>query len=208
MDCLKSLNGRACLKVLGFREAPLGGLRGLVSAAHESCCSFVTIAEVLHGELPMDRVCLLVTLDGARKSLIPSVQWLLDHGVPCLVHVCSSHVGHGENMTAEEIAMLAKSPLVSFGNLTHSQRDLTALSDEEAAREITQCQQALNEWTGMIPVTLVYPKGQHDERVRRIAAGLGIKAAFTEQRADVGVPLKLKDGSQMQVARWMDPLNP
>ncbi|MES2597072.1 MAG: polysaccharide deacetylase family protein [Verrucomicrobiota bacterium] len=206
MNCLKSLSGRACLRALGFREASLPGLQELVRAAHDKDSSFVTIAEVLHGELPPDRVCLLVTFDGAQKSFVSSIQWLVDHGVPCLIHVSSSQIGQGESMRAEDITTLAKNPIVSFGNFTHSQRALTDLSDEEISREITQCQQALTEWTGATPVTLAYPKGQHDERVRRIATGLGIKAAFTEQRVDIAVPLKLKDGAQMEIGRWMDPL--
>lgn len=208
MNCLKSLSSRACLKVLGFREPPLESLQELVRTAHDQYCSFVTIAEVLHGELPPDRVCLLVTFDGAPKSLIPTVQWLADHGVPSLVHVSSSQVGMGGAMTAEEITTLAKNPMVSFGSLTHSQKSLTDLSDDEVNREISQCQKALSEWTGAAPITLAYPKGQQDERVRRIAAGLGIKAAFTEERADIKVPLKLKGASQMQIGRWMTPLNP
>lgn len=205
MNCLKSLSGRACLKVLGFREAPLDGLRRLVGEAHDRCCTFVTVAEMLHEELPVDRVCLLVTMDGALKSFIPSIHWLVDHGVPCLVHASSSHVGNAESMTVKEIALLAKNPLVSFGNFTHAQRALTELSDEEVSQEITQCRQALTEWTGTTPATLTYPKGQHDDRVRRIAAALGIKAAFTGVSADVKVPLNFKDGSQMRIGRWMNP---
>jgi len=209
MNCLKSLSGRACLKVLGFREAALSlkALQELVCMAHERCCSFATISEVLHGELPTDRVCLLVTFDGALTEFRSPVQWLVDHGVPCLIHASTRQVVVGEGMSVNDITALARHPLINFGNYTHSQRSLVDLSEEEVSQEISQCQLMLGEWTGSVPATLAYPNGRHDERVRRMAASLGIKAAFTDQRADVSVPLKLKDGSEMQIGRWMEPLN-
>lgn len=207
MDFLKPLSGRACLKVLGFRDAgpSIADLQKLLGAAREHCCSFVTIAELLYGELPTDRVCLVVTFDGAVKEFTSPIRWLVDHGVPCLVHASTRRAEEGEGMSISDITALAKHPMVFFGNYTHSQRPLVDLSDQEVSQEIAQCQLTLGEWTGSVPTTLAYPKGRQDERVRRIAAGLGIKMAFTDQQADVGVPLQLKDAGQMQIGRWMNP---
>jgi|GEM_PF-2868333 len=75
--------------------APMQQVQELVHKAHASGHSFVSLAELLHGDLPADRPCILVTFDDAYACIQDAVTWLTAHGVPCAIYACSLHSATG-----------------------------------------------------------------------------------------------------------------
>lgn len=70
---------------------------------------------------------------------------------------------------------------VRFGSHSYAHRDLTTLSDEECERDLRQSRELLEDLLGRPVPFLAYPKGRHDERVRRAALRAGFRHAFTER---------------------------
>lgn len=67
---------------------------------------------------------------------------------------------------------------VAFGSHSYSHRDLTSLSEEECERDLRESRLVLEELLGRPVPFLAYPRGRHDEHVRRAAARAGFTHAF------------------------------
>jgi peptidoglycan/xylan/chitin deacetylase (PgdA/CDA1 family) len=77
---------------------------------------------------------------------------------------------------------------VDFGSHSRAHDDLTGLSDEECERDLRDSRLALEDLLGRPVPLLAYPRGLHDERVRRAAMRAGFSYAFgsSKQLGPVG----------------------
>lgn len=81
-------------------------------------------------------------------------------------------------LTPDRVLEMAEAG-VRFGSHGHSHRDLTDLTDAECERELRESRDVLEALLEAPVPFLAYPRGQHDERVRQLAARAGYTNAFT-----------------------------
>ena len=82
-------------------------------------------------------------------------------------------------MTPEELCSLAKEPLIEIGNHTHNHCILTLVDEACCRREISACNQYLQNVTGTAPVAIAYPNGDFDQQALQISDSLGLKVGVT-----------------------------
>jgi peptidoglycan/xylan/chitin deacetylase (PgdA/CDA1 family) len=68
---------------------------------------------------------------------------------------------------------------ITFGSHSYSHHDLTTLTEEECERDLRKSRDVLEDLLGHSVRLLAYPRGRHNERVRRAAARAGFTHAFT-----------------------------
>ena len=68
---------------------------------------------------------------------------------------------------------------VTFGSHSFAHRDLTALGDDECERDLRSSRELLEDLLEEPVGWLAYPRGRHNERVRRAASRAGFTHAFT-----------------------------
>ena len=68
---------------------------------------------------------------------------------------------------------------VAFQSHSWAHLDLTALSEEACERDLRDSRELLSELLGRPVTLLAYPRGRHNEKVRRAAERAGYTAAFT-----------------------------
>ncbi len=87
-------------------------------------------------------------------------------------------------LTADELCLIADSPLVEIGahSLTHP--DLTRLTDDDLRREIEEGGRILEELTGRPVRSFAYPLGRYDERVVRAVRRAGYSYAVVVEPLD------------------------
>jgi len=81
-------------------------------------------------------------------------------------------------LTAEEVQMLARHPLVTIGGHTHTHPSLPSLSSAEQQQEITQNRQILTKILGQEPTLFSYPYGDHTPQTARFVCQAGYECAF------------------------------
>lgn len=96
---------------------------------------------------------------------------------------------HDRPMTQEELVGLAGHALIRIGNHTHRHALLAQLDQAQVCDELATCQRHLTEITGRAPSMLAYPNGRWNAMVAAEAARLGLKHAFTTERALSPLPL-------------------
>lgn len=69
---------------------------------------------------------------------------------------------------------------VAFGSHSWAHRNLTLLSDEECERDLRQSRELLEDLLGEPVRFLAYPRGDQDERVRRLSERAGFSHGFAE----------------------------
>ncbi len=137
-----------------------------------------------------------VTFDDAFRSVGAVVPLLERLRVPATVFVCSDYADGGRTFAVPELAEEARnhpqelatmnwSDLadlgergVEVGSHTRTHPHLTALSDRELNRELTESRERIEAELRTPCRFLSYPYGDHDERVRAAARAAGYKAAF------------------------------
>jgi peptidoglycan/xylan/chitin deacetylase (PgdA/CDA1 family) len=67
----------------------------------------------------------------------------------------------------------------TFGSHSFAHDDLTTLGDDECERDLLTSRELLEDVLGHSVRWLAYPRGRHDERVRRAASRAGFSHAFT-----------------------------
>jgi peptidoglycan/xylan/chitin deacetylase (PgdA/CDA1 family) len=90
-------------------------------------------------------------------------------------------------LSAEQVLeMLAAG--VRFGSHSYGHRDLTSLGEEACEQDLRQSRELLEDLLGRPVRHVAYPRGLHDERVRRAAARAGFTHGFSlpESREPVG----------------------
>ena len=67
---------------------------------------------------------------------------------------------------------------ITFGSHSYSHRDLTTLGEDECERDLRSSRDVLEDVVGHPVRLLAYPRGRHNEQVRRAAARAGFTHAF------------------------------
>jgi len=153
------------------------------------------------GRLP--RRAVAVTFDDGFASLYDeALQVLRVHNVPATVFLVSGTLSSEpqsvdwvdtpvpdtlRTLTADQIAEM-RSEGIRFGSHSHTHRDLTSLTDHECLADLTTSRVILEDLLKQPVRMLAYPRGLHDERVRRLAARVGFTHAFAlpERREQAG----------------------
>jgi peptidoglycan/xylan/chitin deacetylase (PgdA/CDA1 family) len=81
-------------------------------------------------------------------------------------------------LTLEEVREMQRAG-IRFGSHSYAHHDLTALSEEECERDLRASRELLEDLLETRVTLLAYPRGLHDERVRRAASRAGFAQAFT-----------------------------
>lgn len=81
-------------------------------------------------------------------------------------------------MTLEQVLMMQDAG-VQFGSHSYSHLDLTTLSYQDCVSDLTRSRTLLEDLLGRPVPLLAYPRGRHDEHVRRAAERAGFAYAFT-----------------------------
>jgi heparosan-N-sulfate-glucuronate 5-epimerase len=155
----------------------------------------VTFSEVVNGDAP--RKALAVTFDDGFRSVLEHARPVLDElGIPATVFVPTAFVGGSEPMAWQGIDKWVGTPYekeltcMSWDELRELQRAgwevashtnshpwLPELDDDRLAEELVKSREACERELGHNSVTLAYPYGAHDERVRSAARDAGYAAA-------------------------------
>lgn len=84
----------------------------------------------------------------------------------------------GRLLDARGLRVLAEHPLVDLGSHAWTHRDLRTLGDDELRRELVDSRDAVEQLTGEPCLTVAYPYGLHDARVREAASDAGYLLAW------------------------------
>jgi len=104
--------------------------------------------------------------------------------------------------TAGELRQFAASPWVHLGNHTRGHAILTRCEPHEMARQISDCQQALADWTGCRPIAIAYPNGNHSPAAVQAAADAGLRLGFTVTPKPALLPLEA-GSERMTLGRFL-----
>lgn len=133
------------------------------------------------GMLPEKPV--IITFDDGYSCVyewaFPVLKWLDMKGV---LYVIPDVVGvkrySNDHFTWEHIRQMLESGF-ECGSHSMSHPDLTELSDDDLKYEIEESFSIINDETGVEPVSISYPRSQHNSRVRKTALKAGYKAGVT-----------------------------
>jgi peptidoglycan/xylan/chitin deacetylase (PgdA/CDA1 family) len=164
--------------------------------------TMAAFAEELAAGGPPARTCALTFDDGTEDHLTELRPLLEELGVPGTVYVCPGLYGEAypwcdpsagiRMMTAEEVAELARSPLVEIGSHTLRHTVLETASAEEAYREMATCKQVLEDSLGVEIPSFCYPRCAYSPACPDAARRSGYSNAVTCGRRGGWQPFELK----------------
>jgi len=105
-------------------------------------------------------------------------------------------------MSPLEARELAKHPLISMANHSQSHRVLTGLPEDVIEHELATAQETLQGHLGFAPKIVVYPYGQADEVVVRVARRMGFTLGFAGNHAKVALPFNTQSDLAMRIPRF------
>ena len=126
--------------------------------------------------------------DGYQDNLSVAAPLLVDLGIPFTVFVCAGAVAQRQIgfLGPEEVRELASLPGVQIGSHSLSHANLTRCNDHRLKEELAGSKFYLEELIGREVVSLSYPHGDVDLRVRDAAAKVGYQIGGTS-RFDVNL---------------------
>jgi peptidoglycan/xylan/chitin deacetylase (PgdA/CDA1 family) len=134
-------------------------------------------------------VCALTFDDGTVDNLEVVAPLLAELELPATVFACPGLLGQRHFamppeagvrlMNAEELRALAASPFVEIGSHTNTHADLSAVTSEEAYREMASSKGALEELLQKPVDTFAYPKCQYSSVCPDAARRAGYTVAVT-----------------------------
>lgn len=92
-----------------------------------------------------------------------------------------------DGMSEDQLRRCASSRWVTIGSHTSTHPMLTACSDEELERELTDSKRWIEGVIGDSVDLLAYPTGDYDARVAKAAQSAGYRAAFVERSRGLGL---------------------
>ena len=104
--------------------------------------------------------------------------------------------------TVNELREFAASPWVHLGNHTRGHAILTRCEPQDMARQISDCQRELYEWTGRLPIAIAYPNGNHSPAAVKAATEAGLRLGFTVVPRPALLPLAAGP-DRMTVGRFL-----
>lgn len=149
--------------------------KGLVALTFDD--GFRSVFE--HGLPVLVRHRLQATVFLVAQTLAPEVQpidWVDDPPLRPLA-----------TLTLEEVREMQEAG-VRFGSHSYAHHDLTLLSESECERDLRASRELLEDQLETRVTLLAYPRGLHDEQVRRAAARAGFTHGFTlpDRREPIG----------------------
>jgi peptidoglycan/xylan/chitin deacetylase (PgdA/CDA1 family) len=104
--------------------------------------------------------------------------------------------------TPAELKEFAQHPRVRIGNHTADHAILTNYTPEEARAQVVRAQQWLAEVTGVEPVCIAYPNGDHSDAVVRACREAGLKLGFTVRPHKTALPLNGSPDRLLRIGRF------
>ncbi|CAN5228687.1 hypothetical protein BH18ACT12_BH18ACT12_03960 [soil metagenome] len=135
----------------------------------------------------------VVSFDDAFRSASTVFPRLRQLGVPVQIFVCTGFARSGATLDISELEGDDPSALatmrweelcsyaeqgITIGSHTVSHARLPTLSEAEINRELSDSKEEIETELGRPCADLAYPYGEHDERVRNAARGVGYERAF------------------------------
>ncbi len=121
--------------------------------------------------------------DGYRDNLTVAAPLLVDLGIPFTVFVCAGAVAQRKIgfLDPEEVRELASLPGVQIGSHSVSHARLTLCDDHQLREELAGSKSYLEDLIGREVVSLSYPHGDVDRRVRDVAGKVGYRIGGTSR---------------------------
>lgn len=147
------------------------------------------------GRLPSG-LCAITFDDGLGSVFDNGLPALVDYGLTATVFLVAGTLGPKAQpvewiddrprgslpaLTLDQIEEMAAHG-VRFGSHSYSHRDLTSLTEDECFKDLHDSKQLLEDVLGRPVPLLAYPRGLHDEAVRRAARRAGFTHAFGTAR--------------------------
>jgi peptidoglycan/xylan/chitin deacetylase (PgdA/CDA1 family) len=143
------------------------------------------LAERWRGPEPPPGIAVLTFDDGWRDGLTTVTPMLKRLGIQATFYVCpegfgSRHpqLGDAGVVVTELEAQALHAAGMELGSHTLSHRGVLELSDRDLRHEFREARRLIEALTGERCLTLAYPSGRHDPRVRRAAEDAGYRVAF------------------------------
>jgi peptidoglycan/xylan/chitin deacetylase (PgdA/CDA1 family) len=156
------------------------------------------LATALRGGRALERPVMAITFDDGNADNLAAVAELGTRGWPATVYVTTGDVDTRGHLTSDEVAILARDPLVEVGAHTITHPYLDELGEEELHEEVTGAKAQLEEMTGTEARTFAYPYGAYDRRVRDAVAAAGFDSACAVKNA-----LSHRADDPLAIARWI-----
>lgn len=150
---------------------------------------FVTAGELSRewrdGEAPPAGVAVVTFDDGWRDGLTTATPVLQELGIRGTFYICPQGLGNTYRQLGDGLAILTEDEAralhdegMELASHTMSHRDLPELGEAELRRQLVESREAVESLTGERCLTLAYPNGRHDARVRQAARAAGYESAF------------------------------
>lgn len=144
-----------------------------------------------------DRTKIAITFDDGYDDLMQLEPLLRQWPIPITVFIPTAYIGRRndwdhflagglrKHLSEEQIRALAGIG-VRFGTHGHFHRDLTTVGESEIQSELERSREILFGLTGQQVDELAYPFGRSNQRVRELAARLGLTRQFGSSARSIG----------------------
>jgi len=161
---------------------------------HRRVVSLGQVVDGMHGAARLPHGVTALTFDDGFATLYThALPILREHGLAATVFLVAATLGPArravdwvDDPPRQPLETLSRSQVlemraagVTFGSHSFAHHDLTALSDDECERDLRASRDLLEDLLGDPVPWLAYPRGRHNERVRRAASRAGFTHAFT-----------------------------
>jgi peptidoglycan/xylan/chitin deacetylase (PgdA/CDA1 family) len=116
---------------------------------------------------------------GLRKGVVVSIAEKLNTGSGSLPPYPLSEGHTFTPLTAEQVAILARHPLITIGAHTHCHNLLDQIPLQQAEKTIIQSKRILEDITGTAIQHFAYPNGNFNDSIVRIVKAAGFRSAAT-----------------------------
>ncbi|HWA98259.1 MAG TPA: polysaccharide deacetylase family protein [Pirellulales bacterium] len=136
----------------------------------------------------LDQPLFTVTFDDGLETTYRNAWPVCERlGLPMSVYVITGFVGQPRYMSWDNIAQMAKSPLVRVGSHSVTHRNLAQLTSDEVRSELTQSKATIEQRLGVRCDHFCCPRGRPSrdfiaDRDPRIAVDVGYRSFLTTQR--------------------------
>jgi peptidoglycan/xylan/chitin deacetylase (PgdA/CDA1 family) len=133
--------------------------------------------------------------DGFRDNLTVALPLLEKYRLPMTLFMVAGYIGSDGYLDADELREIARHPLVTVGSHGLWHRPFTVLSDTEAAYELSESKERIEDAIGKRVTLMAYPYGDCNSRIERLCEASGYSAAWS-----------VWNGNNTPFSRWRVPL--